>query len=143
MSFNNDKEVYEALLSGETLKRTDDYQHILYKLINNNLTRSLDHGKTWVPSELKTSFNLLAIKMKTIKIGDVEVPAPVKKPLPKNKVYYIPSFSEFYIPKWWGSCSEDMKYLESGLIHLTAENAQKHASALIALSANDKENNSN
>lgn len=61
MTFSNDKAVYEALLAGETLGRTDEFSYIQFKLIDNNLNRSLDSGKTWFPSKLNTNSNDLTI----------------------------------------------------------------------------------
>jgi hypothetical protein len=61
MSFINDREVYEALLAGETLGRNDEFSYIRFKLIDNNLCRSLDSGKTWFPSEMNTNCRFLSV----------------------------------------------------------------------------------
>lgn len=138
MTFKNDLEVYQALLAGETVQRFDCHTYIEFKFIDKNVHKSYDSGKTWDQHPLDTPYSVLKVKQKTFKIGDIEVPEPVREPLPKNTVYYIPSFSDYtiYRSSWWGS-QEDIKYLDDGLIHLTREDAQKHAQALISLSKID------
>ncbi|MEQ1977477.1 hypothetical protein, partial [Xenorhabdus sp. SGI240] len=78
------------------------------------------------------------LKPRTIKIGDIEVPEPVREPLVDGANYYYPniSYGEFNCNSrpWSGSvCDKDR--LSSGLIHLDRESAELHAKALIALTA--------
>lgn len=140
MTFKNDLELFEALVAGETVVRTDEFNYIQFKLVNGDVNKSYDSGKTWdnLPVDVHSSF--LAIKQKTLQIGKFEVPEPIRKELTQNKTYYTPVISLSKIPfemHYWSNSDEDMYNLKAGLIHLSAENAQKHADAIISLSRID------
>jgi len=62
MPFKNDLEVYQALIAGETVVRTDEYNYIQFKIINADLNKSYDSGKTWCSSHLDVKSCVLAIK---------------------------------------------------------------------------------
>jgi len=74
-------------------------------------------------------------KPKTIKIGNYDVPEPIREALKNGTGYYIPSFvapNKVWAYSWDGG-GIDQHVLECGLIHLTAEAARLHAEALISL----------
>ena len=72
---------------------------------------------------------------KTIRIGEYDVPEPVREPLEDGKEYWITNFSLeelAYSFKWYG-VKFDNRLLKNGLIHLTKEAAAIHAKALLSL----------
>lgn len=75
------------------------------------------------------------IKPKTIRIGDIDVPEPVREALEIGQEYFVASpamggGSQFM----WNGCAHDLKFLRHGLIHLNREAAELHAKALILVS---------
>lgn len=137
MTFKNDLELFEALLAGEIVVRTDEFNYIEFKLVDGFVNKSYDSGKTWDNSPIDVHSSFLTIKQKTIKIGEFDVPEPVREPLSYGTKYFVPCvFSKCLTTEYpWGYSSYDDHYLNSGWIHLTQESAQKHAVAIIALSA--------
>ncbi|MBD1229475.1 hypothetical protein [Xenorhabdus griffiniae] len=77
------------------------------------------------------------LKPRTIKIGEYDVPEPVREPLKSGTGYHIPDITdtEFYAAFIWDNDGADAYYLQQGLIHLDRESAELHAKALIALTA--------
>ena len=72
---------------------------------------------------------------KTIRIGEYDVPEPVREPLEKDTEYWIAHFSleELANRFKWYSDKFDNRVLKNGLIHLTKEAAVIHAKALMSL----------
>ena len=72
---------------------------------------------------------------KTIRIGEYDVPEPVREPLEKDTEYWIAHFSlEGLANRFkWYSDKFDNRVLKNGLIHLTKEDAVIHAKALMSL----------
>ena len=72
---------------------------------------------------------------KTIRIGEYDVPEPVREPLEKDTKYWIASFplAELADSLKWYSDKFDNRMLKNGLIHLTKEAAVIHAKALLSL----------
>ena len=72
---------------------------------------------------------------KTIRIGEYDVPEPVREPLEKDTEYWIAHFSlaELADSFKWYSDKFDNRVLKNGLIHLTKEAAVIHAKALMSL----------
>ena len=72
---------------------------------------------------------------KTIRIGEYDVPEPVREPLEKDTEYWIAHFSleELANRFKWYSDKFDNRVLKNGLIHLTKEDAVIHAKALMSL----------
>ena len=72
---------------------------------------------------------------KTIRIGEYDVPEPVREPLEKDTEYWIAHFSlaELANSFKWYSDKFDNRVLKNGLIHLTKEAAVIHAKALLSL----------
>ncbi|WP_446471129.1 hypothetical protein [Xenorhabdus stockiae] len=97
----------------------------------------------WEPCTNVLSFSHLfeyRLKPRTIKIGEIEFPAPVSNPdlfkLEDKKGYFIPSI-ENGIPDHfnyhWDNDGTDLDRLNAGMIHLDKESAILHAKALISL----------
>lgn len=72
---------------------------------------------------------------KTIRIGEYDVPEPVREPLEDDKEYWgvDPMAEELAYGFKWHSDKFDNRVLKNGLIHLTKEAAVIHAKALLSL----------
>ncbi|MBD2791726.1 hypothetical protein [Xenorhabdus szentirmaii] len=81
--------------------------------------------------------NEYRLKPHTIKIGNYDVPEPVRKPLKRAQKYFVVATSRFFPAEAgiWDGAKIHMIYLERGLIHLTREAAELHAKALISLTS--------
>jgi hypothetical protein len=73
---------------------------------------------------------------KTININGHEVPEPVREPPKLGQKYYVASTSHFHVGQRnggeWDDDSTDNEWLNMGLIHLTPEAAEAHATALLS-----------
>lgn len=78
-------------------------------------------------------------KPKTIRIGDMEVPEPMKTAPEYGTVYWFPSFpySETADNFAWSGDDVDNRMLQRGLCHATQEAAEAHAKALIKVSGGE------
>lgn len=132
----NHREMFEALLDGETLEEFDGYTLILQDgdLVYKNkdgLIATLGNLSLRKPTDWK-------IKPKTININGFEVPEPVKQPLPNTTIYFIPNLSALIDTDaitddfGWRSDDNDFLFLSRGIIHLTREAAELHAKALLS-----------
>ena len=67
---------------------------------------------------------------KTIKIGQYEVPEPVREPLNRGQKFWV--VSPFTGPDsyTWDGDEEDLFALESGFVHLSEEDARQHYEVL-------------
>lgn len=76
----------------------------------------------------------IRVKPKTISINGHEVPEPVKVKPEIGTKYYIPSFTRGPNYDWetFLNVAYDDAIFNKGLMHLTAEAAQKHAEALLS-----------
>ncbi|MEQ2025381.1 hypothetical protein ABLB84_06230 [Xenorhabdus szentirmaii] len=83
--------------------------------------------------------NEYRLKPHTIKIGNYDVPEPVRKPLEDGARYYYVNTSYIVCEdsavstSLWGNLHGDNIILRRGFIHLTRESAELHAKALISL----------
>ncbi|MBD2798415.1 hypothetical protein ID856_18230 [Xenorhabdus sp. 18] len=78
------------------------------------------------------------LKPKTIRIGEFEVPEPVREPLENGQEYFHPRLSGYgvyYLTSLWSGEEFDWAILNQGLMHLDPKSAELHARALIALTA--------
>ena len=73
---------------------------------------------------------------RTIHIGDIDVPEPVRDRPTLGVKYYSPTpqYTAAYDAFTWQGDGFDKRLLERGLIHLTKEAAIEHAKALILVS---------
>ncbi|MBE8598088.1 hypothetical protein [Xenorhabdus sp. BG5] len=98
-------------------------------------------GNDWLDSTFAIAFHhntSFRLKPRTIKIGDIDVPEPVREPLKNGTAYYCLDISfgtPDAVPHLWGKSTFDMARLSSGLIHIGRESAILHAKALIALTS--------
>lgn len=76
------------------------------------------------------------IRPRTIRIGDIDVPEPVRDKLAEGCQYFIADMhdDDFWGRSSWGNDTSDEVWLSRGLIHLTKEAAIEHAKALIIVS---------
>ena len=87
------------------------------------------------PDNPKDIIGMWSDPPKTIRIGEYDVPEPVREPLEKDTEYWIANFSlaELADSFKWYSDKFDNRVLKNGLIHLTKEAAVIHAKALLSL----------
>ena len=87
------------------------------------------------PDNPKDIIGMWSDPPKTIRIGEYDVPEPVREPLEKDTEYWIAHFSlaELANSFKWYSDKFDNRVLKNGLIHLTKEAAVIHAKALLSL----------
>jgi len=77
------------------------------------------------------------VKPRTIKIGDMEVPAPITEAPEEGTAIFISVLSaeNLYVELTWTNVSLHGKsVLSRGIAHLTASDAFQHSKALIAIS---------
>lgn len=76
------------------------------------------------------------VRPRTIRIGEIDVPEPVRECPPLGAKYYYPTvqYTDTVDAFTWQGDSFDKRLLERGLIHLTREAAEQHAKALILVS---------
>lgn len=73
-------------------------------------------------------------KPRTIKIGDFEVPEPLREAPEKGSLFFFVNLHSDPSGLVWGDQYHDEKWLSMGLCHATKEAAIAHARALIAVS---------
>lgn len=130
-----DKEVFEALLAGEILLG----QGCEYKL-EKGVLMVKGFGR-WKPADYgcprRTS---VQIKKRTININGFDVPEPERKPLKLNQTYYLTDLTELWQSDFtWEDDFDDNKWLKAGIIHLSKENAELHAKALLSFTKKEEE----
>lgn len=78
-------------------------------------------------------------KPRTIRIGEIEIPEPVREPLQNGEKYFVPAIDydghDNINSFEWDGDSADTRLLNQGMVHLTGEAALAHAKALLALTA--------
>lgn len=75
-------------------------------------------------------------KLKTIRIGEFDVPEPVRQVLKTGTQYCVPMIAHTLfasVQYTWSDDPFDHHALNSGMIHLSKEDAEIHARALISL----------
>ena len=92
----------------------------------------------WQPLSCNPTWNHTVIyrrKVKTIRIGEYDVPEPLRVKPNMAETYYIVRFSMVndVCSSSWINDDIDNKLLSKGLVHLTREAAILHAKALISL----------
>lgn len=81
------------------------------------------------------------IKPKTIRIGEYDVPEPMRVEPEEDAEFFLPAVlsPRKYVPRRWAGHPDQCEYLAAGLCHSTAEAAELHAKALISLTSSTKE----
>ena len=95
----------------------------------------------WRPATDVTMFYLFyptlqyRLKPKTIKIGDIDVPAPEKQPPMQSQQFWITSLNpnECKSDLWMNDFKPHTDLLKFGCVHLSEENAKIHSNALAKL----------
>lgn len=97
-------------------------------------------GSGWIVCEHEPMWGAdfdYRIKPKTIRIGEIDVPEPVKVALERGQKYWVVYFygvGELVGEDTWKGDNYDTCWMRRGLIHLTQEAAELHAKALILVS---------
>lgn len=74
------------------------------------------------------------MKIKTIKIGDIDVPEPARYPLVKGEYYWVVSLNRRVPVMYsWDGDSNDYEFLTDGIVHRTREAAEAHRAAIIKM----------
>lgn len=127
------KEMFEALLAGETLEEINEYTLCLHE--DNLLFKNKDGLIAPINNLYLRNPMDWRIKQKTININGFEVPEPVRFVIEVGTAYYIPIITtDIIMPKcyYWCNNEQDNSYLVKGLVHLTPESALLHAKALLS-----------
>ena len=117
------KEAAKAWANGESLQ---------YELTSGNW---YDYQPVSGKDVVFLSCNEYRIKPHTIRIGEYEVPEPVREPLKDGEAYYTEAQADPSLAhvSFWDGGLIDMHRLESGLIHRTEKAAKLCAEAKISL----------
>lgn len=100
-----------------------------------------DPGYGWAECQRIPSWNAASRfrrKPRTIRIGDIDVPEPVREALEAGTAFHIadPTVEMFYLGDYkWSAQRQYSIWLARGLVHLTAEAAAAHGRALCALTS--------
>lgn len=83
---------------------------------------------------LKARAQIEALKPRTVRIGEFDVPAPVREKLEYDTKFYVPSskYRTGYETYLWADIDAHYNFLAAGQIHLTARAAQLHNEALVS-----------
>lgn len=127
--------VKENLISGaDALRALADRKEVEYR--NKPITPNWENARMLsAASFLDNPTNEYRLKPRTIKVGDIDVPAPEVIP-PQNgtEIFTIALDIENYcVTSYWEGGKTQLLALQRGLIHLNEENAIAYAKALIAL----------
>lgn len=87
------------------------------------------------PDNPKDIIGMWSDPPKTIRIGEYDVPEPVREPLENGATCWYPKLSNIDLIDGYIWCNDDtdVRLLSYGLIHLTEEAAKAHAEALLSL----------
>lgn len=87
----------------------------------NVVVEACTDGRTWIALEAEPVWNRgcsYRIKPRTIRIGDIDVPEPVREPLMNGDIYYYPSNTNGVMSAtWWGDTS-DRNRLRHNMVHV-------------------------
>ena len=130
--------------NAETLRAIADGKPLQYKNIANTwIDVQPETVLIWMgqkPSHLfEANRALLSIRVKpsTIRIGDYDVPEPMRVAPEEGTTYYFVHLDKFdnYDYHDWDGGVFDTNMLSKGICHLTKEAADIHAAALLSLTA--------
>lgn len=121
------------------------YATIIQAISNSESVEFYNSDNQWVTQPDALALNEISrklyppsryrVKPKLIRIGNYDVPEPVRQPIDEDIYYYTPctSFADGYDRLLWEGSEFDLRQLENGQIHLTKEAAVLHAKALLSL----------
>lgn len=129
-------------------KALKTYREIIQAMLDGDTVQCLNKEDSWTdlhdtPIVRIDSLNdrlryTYRIKPRTIMIGDMEVPEPVRdvSELEKGEDYYSPSLvrERIYNACTWDGDDFDLRGFKRGMIHKTKEAAVLHAKALMKIS---------
>lgn len=135
----NHKEMFEALLAGETLLSISTQE---YKLIEGKVCVKHPNEDMWsIYSYGFPHYENVEIKKRTINISGFEVPEPERKAPKVYERVCMPrlDISPPYDSFEWQGHEGHQELLKDGLIHLSRENAILHATALLSFTKKGEE----
>lgn len=115
---------------------------LLQALIDDKQLERIYSDGDWAPvsTPLLALYNVphknLRVKQPTIRIGELDVPEPLRVAPTKNTEYWIAKAANASLTyqSEWVNDNSDILWLNRGLVHLSEEAAVAHAKALIAVS---------
>ena len=118
---DDERKLLQAILDGETIMVRDDLGEVFELKYLDRFALYLDNG------------NDIWAKEKTILVNNIEVPLPVQEPLTEGTKFFVAMVNCDFGFSWVDNLTF-LRYLQSGLIHLKQESAQKHFEAIISTS---------
>lgn len=125
------------------MKTEHTHAQILRWIADGETIQSKTVGGIWFdlhPAEVLTwivrdaSGDNFRLKPNTIRIGEYDVPEPIREAPAIGSYYFITDISNddgYSAIKWQGD-EADRRYLERNIVHLTAEAAKLHSKALLS-----------
>lgn len=97
------------------------------------------HINCWTDAAALAANDRLRLRPRTIRIGDVDVPEPLREAPPMGTEYYVPDPGEVDLTcaYTWNKDPVDRSFLFSNMCHRTHESARQHARALIIASGGE------
>ena len=132
------KEMFEALLAGETLLSISTQE---YKLIEGKVCVKHPNEDTWsIYSYGFPHYENVEIKKRTININGFEVPEPERVAPKEGTPVFIPAFDEDLFSEYtYLHAGISYDFLKHGVLHLTKEAAIAHANALLSFTKKEEE----
>ena len=127
-------ELLRAIADGEEIECADTRSvPVSWSLISSQFAL---HRVAYDAAHLK-----LRVKPKTIRIGEYDVPEPMRVEPEEDAEFFLPAvlLSRKHILCSWAGHPEQYEHLAAGFCHSTAEAAELHAKALISLTSSTKE----
>ena len=134
------------------MKTAHPYAEVLRAVADGEDIECADAKSTpnrWIPISGQAALNQVAynthlkfrVKPKTIRIGDYDVPEPMRVAPGDSEIFYMPAIlsGSLYTARRWGDFQDQQAQLAAGLCHSTREAAELHAKALISLTSPTKE----
>lgn len=122
------------------------YAHVLRAIADGETIQSVNNRVDWVSRDPATVLEEISdreygpehyrVKPRTITINGHEVPEPLREAPPKGMLYFLPAVisphGDNATKQVWTGVGACPRWLQQGLVHLTAEAAQAHAEALLS-----------
>ncbi len=124
------------------MKTPHPYADILRAIADGETIQWTPGGNTWVNVDTSESFEFnyspdrYRIKPHTIRIGDVDVPEPMREAPAVGEDYFMPKIeADFWVegPLSWCDDTADKRWLERGLCYSNKADAEIASRAIAAL----------
>lgn len=142
----NTREAYQALLDGETLVTANGIEYKLPTIDPNERLMMRLPGEEWNLNGCALPYPYdLSIKPRTVNINGFDVPEPVRDEteFASMSQYYTPALERENLVSHVGKARGNdvppavLEIMYRGLVHVSRENARKHAEALLSFTKKD------